>query len=225
MFERYDEKARRIIFFGRYEASQVGSPSIESEHLLLGLLHDAPAITFKLMSGSAHDEIVKEIEKYSVKRHPIATSVDLPLSNECKRILAYAAEEAERLSHEQIRPEHLLLGMLRENRCFASQLLRNHGVEIDNAREFALLNASRISHGPKPLHASAGTPIEFRTKTALLAGSVYPGVVPRAGESVTFGSAGNERSYTVRDVKYVFEDAPGPLRTRLSKIVISVEES
>src|ERR1044072_1412096 len=48
----------------------------------------------------------------------VSTSVDLPLSNECKRVLAYAAEEAERLSHKHIGTEHLLLGLLREEKCF-----------------------------------------------------------------------------------------------------------
>src|SRR5262245_47328926 len=62
-------------------------------------------------------------------------SVDLPLSNECKRILGYTAEEAERLKSGHIGTEHLLLGMLREDKSAAAQLLSRHGLKLDVVRE------------------------------------------------------------------------------------------
>ena len=65
----------------------------------------------------------------------MSTSVDLPLSNEGKRVLAYAAEEAERLSHKHIGTEHLFLGLLREEKCFAAELLRERGVTLSTVRE------------------------------------------------------------------------------------------
>jgi ATP-dependent Clp protease ATP-binding subunit ClpA len=109
MFERYTEKARRIIFFARYEASQFGSPYIETEHLLLGLLREDKALTNRfLRSHASVESIRKQIEGHTTIREKVSTSVDLPLSNECKRVLAYAAEEAERLSHKHIGTEHLL---------------------------------------------------------------------------------------------------------------------
>src|SRR5213075_2093679 len=115
MFERYTEKARRAIFFARYEASQYGSPYIETEHLLLGLLREDKALTNRfLRSHASVESIRKQIEGHTTIREKVSTSVDLPLSNECKRVLAYAAEEAERLSHKHIGTEHLLLGLLRE---------------------------------------------------------------------------------------------------------------
>ena len=111
MFERYTEKARRVIFFARYEASQFGSPYIETEHLLLGLLREDKALTNRfLRSHASVESIRKQIEGHTTIREKVSTSVDLPLSNECKRVLAYAAEEAERLSHRHIGTEHLLLG-------------------------------------------------------------------------------------------------------------------
>jgi ATP-dependent Clp protease ATP-binding subunit ClpC len=61
--------------------------------------------------------------------------VDLPLSNECKRVLAYAAEEAERLSHKHIGTEHLLLGLLREEKCFAAEILHERGLRLSTIRE------------------------------------------------------------------------------------------
>ena len=98
MFERYTEKARRVIFFARYEASQLGSISIETEHLLLGLIREGKGLTSRIFARShlSLENIRKEIEGRTVFREKVSTSIDLPLSNECKRILAYAAEEAER---------------------------------------------------------------------------------------------------------------------------------
>ncbi len=129
MFERYTEKARRVIFFARYEASQFGSPYIETEHLLLGLLREDKALTNRfLRSHASVESIRKQIEAHTTIREKVSTSVDLPLSNECKRVLAYAAEEAERLGHKHIGTEHLLLGLLREEKCFASEILQERGL-------------------------------------------------------------------------------------------------
>ena len=124
MFERYTEKARRVIFFARYEASQFGQPCIETEHLLLGLLREDKALTNRFLHKHAVvSEIRSQIEAHTDVREKTSTSIDLPLSNEGKRVLAYAAEEAERLGNKHIGTEHLLLGLLREKGCFANQLL------------------------------------------------------------------------------------------------------
>ncbi len=136
MFERYTEKARRVIFFARYEASQFGSPYIETEHLLLGLLREDKALTNRfLRSHASIESIRKEVEGRTTVREKVSTSVDLPLSQECKRVLAYAAEEAERLSHKHIGTEHLLLGLLREEKCFAAEILHERGLRLSTIRE------------------------------------------------------------------------------------------
>jgi len=136
MFERYTEKARRVIFFARYEASQFGSPYIETEHLLLGLLREDKALTNRfLRSHASVDSIRKQIEAHTTIREKVSTSVDLPLSNECKRVLAFAAEEAERLGHKHIGTEHLMLGLLREEKCFAAEILQERGLKLAQIRE------------------------------------------------------------------------------------------
>lgn len=136
MFGRYTEKARRVIFFARYEASQFGAPYIETEHLLLGLLREDKALAFRFLRQHGDFETIRQqIESASLPRQPTSTSVDLPLSNESKRVLAYATEEAERLSHRHIGSEHLLLGMLREEKCFAAELLKERGLRLDAVRE------------------------------------------------------------------------------------------
>jgi ATP-dependent Clp protease ATP-binding subunit ClpC len=136
MFERYTEKARRVIFFARYEASQFGSPYIETEHLLLGLLREEKSLSYRfLRPHGSMESIRKQIEEHTTVREKTSTSFDLPLSNESKRVLTYAAEEAERLAHKHIGTEHLFLGLLREEKCFAAEILRDRGVLLDTTRE------------------------------------------------------------------------------------------
>src|SRR5579862_1493193 len=107
MFERYTEKARRVIFFARYEASQFGCSYIETEHLLLGLLREDKAMTNRfLRTHSVVESIRREIEAHTTIREKVSTSIDLPLTDECKRVLSFAAEEAEKLGHKHIGTEH-----------------------------------------------------------------------------------------------------------------------
>ena len=76
MFERYTEKARRVIFFARYEASQYGSPYIETEHLLLGLLREDRALAKKFLGEVNSEEGIRaEIEKHITPRERLSTSV------------------------------------------------------------------------------------------------------------------------------------------------------
>ena len=155
MFERYTEKARRVIFFARYEASQFGSPYIESEHLLLGLLREDKSLTNRfLRSHSSIESIRKQIEGHTTIREKVSTSVDLPLSHESKRVLAYAAEEAERLSHRHIGTEHLLLGLLREEKCFAAEILRERGLRLSSIREELVRSQTEKVSASRPKESS-----------------------------------------------------------------------
>jgi ClpA/ClpB-like protein len=136
MFERYTEKARRTIFFARYEASQFGSSYIETEYLLLGLLRENKELVNQFLGSHAAVEAIRaQIASHTPPREKVATSLDLPLSTACKRVLAYGAEESDRLNHRFIGSGHLLLGLLREEECFAAKLLRERGVTLASARE------------------------------------------------------------------------------------------
>ena len=155
MFERYTEKARRVIFFARYEASQFGSPYIETEHLLLGLLREDKALANRfLRSHAAVESIRKQIEGHTTIREKVSTSVDLPLSHECKRVLAYGAEEAERLNHKHIGTEHLLLGLLREEKCFAAEILHERGLRLSTIREELARSQSEKVASNRPKESS-----------------------------------------------------------------------
>jgi Clp amino terminal domain, pathogenicity island component len=166
VFERYTEKARRVVFFARYEASQFGSPYIESEHLLLGFLRESKFHSARLFPSSSFtvDTIRKQIEAHTTFRKKILTSVDLPLSEECRRILLYASEEADHLSHKHIGTEHLLLGALREKDCYATLLLNENGVTLESARAYV---AGDPREELAPLPKSPGMPAGYRWKQLL----------------------------------------------------------
>jgi len=144
MFERYTERARRVIFFARYEASQLGSNSIETEHLLLGLIREGKGLTSRIFSKShlSMESIRKDIEGRALYRDKVSTSVDIPLSGESKRVLGYASEEAERMLHNYIGTEHILLGLMREEKSVAAGILGEKGMRLNSVREdiVSLLN-------------------------------------------------------------------------------------
>jgi ATP-dependent Clp protease ATP-binding subunit ClpC len=149
MFERYTEKARRVIFFARYEASQFGSPYIETEHLLLGFLREDKALVVHVGLRDSIESIRTQIASHTTVREKIDTSVDLPLSNECKRVLAYAAEEAELLSVTHIGTEHLLLGLLREKTSFAAEILHERGLELSAVRQMIETRTDQRTRTPR----------------------------------------------------------------------------
>jgi len=134
MFERYTEKAKRVIFFARVEAGNSGSHEIDAEHLLLGLLHGARGILSWAPRLSA-DEVKARIDKQTLHLPRIATSVDLPLGASASAALKHATEEADGLGHKSIGTEHLFLGILQVKDSFASQLLREGGADAASMRE------------------------------------------------------------------------------------------
>jgi ATP-dependent Clp protease ATP-binding subunit ClpC len=136
MFERYTERARRVLFFARYEASEFGSLSIETEHVLLGLVREGKGLTSRLFERFSISlaDIRAEIIGRTIAHPKIPTSVEIPFTGETRRILQYGAEEADRLMHGHIGTEHLLLGILREERCLAATLLMQKGMRLDRLR-------------------------------------------------------------------------------------------
>jgi len=142
MFDRFTEEARRVIFFARHEASEFGSREITAEHLLLGFMRVNSLCAAQLLGSVATQiSIRRQIEARSPRGEKVSTSVDLPLNHESKRALAYGAEESQRLGHQHIGPEHLLMGLLREEKSLAADLLRQHGLAIANLRE-------KLQHAP-----------------------------------------------------------------------------
>jgi len=137
VFEHYTEKARRVIFFARYEASQFGSLSIEPEHILLGLLREDRYLVAHFFGepDAAVESIRKEIELRMPCREKLPASVDLPLSSQAKRALNAAVEESQQLGHRNIGTGHLLLGIIRQPETIAGEILQERGLILDKARE------------------------------------------------------------------------------------------
>ena len=136
MFERYTEPARRVIFFARYEASQFGSATIESEHFLLGLFReDEEGLQRFLPASATIEEIRRQIQGQVPVHEKTSTSIDIPLSDECKQILSHTAEESMELGHSYIHTSHLLLGVLGEENCLAAKILKGLGLELKSVRE------------------------------------------------------------------------------------------
>jgi len=135
MFERYTEKARRVIFFARYEASQFGASQIEPEHVLLGLVREDKKLTARFFArNTSVESIRKEIKERAGHAPRISSQIDLPLSDESKRALFFATEESDQLGHRHIGTEHLLLGLLRVENSVAAEILNGRGLRLSDIR-------------------------------------------------------------------------------------------
>ena len=137
MFERYTERARRTRFFARYEVSSLGGNAIETEHLLLGLLREGRGVTGDIFERAKlqFDTLRADVQTRMSGRIRHSTTFEIPFSEETKQMLNSAASEADRLGHNYIGTEHLLLGILSEPETAAGQILTAHGIDRAVVRE------------------------------------------------------------------------------------------
>jgi len=146
MFERYSERARRVLFFARYELSVLGGETIDPAHLLLGLLRDSKDTDRLFTSRNIPPaELRVKIEQGVARGATLPTSVEIPFAAATERVLHFAAEESDRLLHHTVEPEHLLLALLRENDPVAAASLIAYGIGLDDTREFIV---SRLRDRP-----------------------------------------------------------------------------
>jgi ATP-dependent Clp protease ATP-binding subunit ClpA len=139
MFERFTEPARRALFFARAKTSQRRGDSITPEDLLGGILWVVPDVIVRLSSGpatmvapmEAADDYMRLTEDDGWVAH---SSKEIPFSDAIKLVLIRSCEEADALGHEPVRPEHLILGLLREEGSEAWGTLRRAGVTLREAR-------------------------------------------------------------------------------------------
>lgn len=142
MFERFTEKARRSVFFARHEAASCGSPSIEVEHFLLGVLREDKDLALRLFGSESNIERLRErIASEQPAREKISVSVDLPMSPRARRAIAYAGQESERLRQKHIAVAHLLLGLIHDEDTLAARVLREFGVTDQRVRDEARLSS------------------------------------------------------------------------------------
>ena len=106
VFERYTESARRTLFFSRYESSQLGGRAIEPEHLLLGLLREAPQMIARFATRGPVESMRATIERSQPAQEKVSTSGEIPFSLDCKRVLQHAAAEIEGLDTVNTAGDH-----------------------------------------------------------------------------------------------------------------------
>ena len=165
MFERYTERSRRVIFFARYEALQYGSPVIAPEHILLGLMREDKTLSnrfFPFRTPITVDTIRRDVEERITLRDRIPQSSELHLSNATKQVLFYANEESRQLRNRHIGPEHLLLGLVREEKSVAAEILFGYGLRLNDIRD-EMTRAAGIPGVAVPNRDNTKTPslVEF----------------------------------------------------------------
>jgi len=143
VFGRYTVRANVLILGARHFANRLSSPVVESEHILLSVVRSG-ADLFKLFFplADSRETVYKKLEEHfapggtiDLSGKIVATEKLPPFSERCQRVLSYADEEAAMLGSEQVGPEHLLLGMLREKNSYAAALLREYGAEPERIRK------------------------------------------------------------------------------------------
>jgi ATP-dependent Clp protease ATP-binding subunit ClpC len=136
MLENLTERARRTLFFARYEAAQAGSATIGSEHLLLGLLRESDEVVEQILQRFQLSAEALRGELGAGPNMPEgSTAAELPLAEDSRRILLLAAHEAEVLGQPAVGNEHLMLGILRLEACPAARVLAAHGLTLVAMRE------------------------------------------------------------------------------------------
>src|SRR5512145_1241076 len=140
------------MFFARYEASQFGAESIQSGHLLLGLLRESEKTSTQLLdrmgvqTSVLRERLISALTPRDKKITPSSTSIDIPMEEEVKRILQHATAESSKLNHKHVGAEHLLLGMLKEEQSLAGRLLREMGADLIAAKEILLEATKKKEH-------------------------------------------------------------------------------
>ncbi|MDD5155691.1 MAG: ATP-dependent Clp protease ATP-binding subunit [Candidatus Omnitrophica bacterium] len=161
MFNRFTERARKVIILAKEEARRFNHDYIGTEHILLGLIREGEGVAAAVLQkmGVSLENIRLEVEKL-VQPGP-ATQImgDIPFTPRAKKALELAAEEARALGHNYIGTEHLLLGLIREGEGVASQVLLNLGLDLDRVRnEVMEILGSALPGFGQPHQAKTKTP-------------------------------------------------------------------
>jgi len=161
MFNRFTQRALQVLFYARSEVSQLGSGAIAPEHILLGLLDEGEGLGSRILArtGVALDDLRSDIVSRLSGGEKVPDSEEIPFGAACERVLQYAAHEADQLLHKGIGTEHLLLGLLREERSVAAEVLAARGLRIEAVREaiVELLSSGEQPEPPGPPPTPANT--------------------------------------------------------------------
>jgi ATP-dependent Clp protease ATP-binding subunit ClpC len=140
MFERFTDRARRVMGLANQEAQRFNHESIGTEHVLLGLIKEGSGVAANVLRNLGVDlkRVRMEIEKKVPSGHDMVTMGRLPFTPRAKKVIELAFEEARALGHNYVGTEHLLLGLLRESEGVAAQVLVEQGLKLEEVREEVL---------------------------------------------------------------------------------------
>jgi ATP-dependent Clp protease ATP-binding subunit ClpC len=152
MWQRFTERARRVVFFAQEEAGRLGENYVSTEHLLLGLVRENDSVAARILDrlGVSLGRIRSEIER-QVTRGDGRLGQDMQLTPRAKRVIDLAYDEARQLNNNYIGTEHLLLGLIREGEGLAGRVLSKLGVDLEKTRrEVMALQDNETSSGGAP---------------------------------------------------------------------------
>ena len=165
MWQRFTERARRVVFFAQEEAGRLGENYVSTEHLLLGLVRENDSVAARILDrlGISLGRIRSEIER-QVARGEGRLGQDMQLTPRAKRVIDLAYDEARQLNNNYIGTEHLLLGLIREGEGLAGRVLNKLGVDLERTRrEVMALQDAEPQQGPGG--GNARQPQRSRTPT------------------------------------------------------------
>lgn len=153
MFERFTDRARRVVVLAQEEARILNHNYIGTEHILLGLVHEGEGVAANALEslGISLETVRSDVEEI-IGQGETAQSGHIPFTPRAKKVLELALREALQLGHKYIGPEHLLLGLVREGEGVAAQVLQKRGADLKRVRleVITLLEESSASGGLEP---------------------------------------------------------------------------
>ncbi|MFP4144551.1 MAG: ATP-dependent Clp protease ATP-binding subunit [Phycisphaeraceae bacterium] len=154
MFERFTDRARKVMALANQEAQRFNHEYIGTEHILLGLVKEGSGVGANVLKNLDVDlrKVRLEVEKLVKSGPDMVTMGKLPQTPRAKKVIEYAIEEARNLNHNYVGTEHLLLGLLREHEGVAAQVLMNLGLKLEEVREEVL---NLLGAGVDPEEAKA----------------------------------------------------------------------
>src|SRR6266508_2215548 len=134
MFERFTDRARRVVVLAQEESRLLNHNYIGTEHILLGLVHEGEGVAALALTsmGIGLDAVRKQVEEI-IRQGKAAPTGHIPFTPRAKKILELSLREALQLGHNYIGTEHILLGLLREGEGVAAQVLQKLGADLDGA--------------------------------------------------------------------------------------------
>src|SRR6266498_1313091 len=140
MYERFTDRARKVMQLANQEAQRFNHEYIGTEHILLGLVKEGTGVAANVLKNLDIDlrKIRLEVEKIVQAGPDMVTMGKLPQTPRAKKVIEYSIEEARQLNHNYVGTEHLLLGLLREQEGVAAQVLMNLGLKLEDVREEVL---------------------------------------------------------------------------------------